>query len=171
MEPWVSSEYISKRRGKAGSRGNICRVGSIFEEQATELADPSRIGVRRHLAHADSLDQPAQEFEFNGALLRVQQIIHVSVLHEIHEGLWGGQRFDVGRLRAVMALPEDINRVQRQRVKRKRSAIKWQRKKTFLPVRRQTGKRDGDADKIARRARHQTNPAAARLDKKPDAAI
>src|SRR5712691_1084659 len=163
MEPWVSSEYISKRRGKAGTRGDICRVGSIFEEQVTELADPSGIGMRRHLAHADSLHQPAQEFEFSGALLRVQQIIHVSVLYQIHKGLWGGQRFDVGRLRAVMALAEDINRIQRQRVKRKRSAIKRQRKKTFLPVRRQTGKRAGSAEQIARRIRPQTNPGVAWL--------
>src|SRR5712692_3292541 len=146
MEPWVSSEYISKRNGKTGTRSDICRVGSIFEEQATELANPSGIGVRRHLAHADSLHQLAQEFEFHGALLRVQEIIHVSVLHQIHEGLLGGQRFDVRRLRAVMALTEDINRVQWHRVKRKRSAIKRQRKKTFLPIRRQTRKRAGSAE-------------------------
>src|SRR5260370_33244127 len=146
MEPWVSSEYISKRHGKTGTRGSICRVGSILEEQAIELLNPSGICVRRHVAYADSLHQPAQEFEFHGALLRVQEIIHVSVLHQIHEGFLGGQRFDVRRLRAVMALTEDINRVQRHWVKRKRSAIKRQRKKTFLPVRRQTRKRARSAE-------------------------
>jgi hypothetical protein len=76
-------------------------VRGVLKDQITKGAKTSRVGVRNDAADRDLLHNLAKQLELGGALVSIQEPIHVSVLDKLEESFAWTHFFNSGSVRTV----------------------------------------------------------------------